>query len=89
MGALYDSAIYDTAQYDSEGVSVFNYASGSAPTVRIGTSDRPDGESAAGYTNGFIVYNTTNGKKFTVAGGVWVESVEAVPVGLLADWRSS
>jgi hypothetical protein len=54
---------------------------------RIGTSDRPLGETSTAPA-GFLVLNTTNGKVFRSQGGVWVDG-GTFPAPLLQAWLNA
>jgi hypothetical protein len=51
---------------------------------RIGTTDRTIGE-ATTTPEGFLVYNTTNGKTFVVQNGVWTDG-GTFPADLMTAW---
>jgi hypothetical protein len=55
---------------------------------RVGTSDRKIGGTAPS-TDGFLVYNTTNGKCFASLGGVWLDGGSSFTATYMNEWLLS
>ncbi len=64
------------------------FINGKTPlSYRIGTTDRPLGDPAIGYPEGFLVLNTTSGDTFEVSGGVWTSGT--MDADQLAAWYAT